>query len=141
MKSKPKARSSLKWLERHYPSDGKKREQKKCLKRFTKRALKEGARIVVYKPLVIVWPDGRRWSTNDPDAPTRTHTPPEEVEAATPASPQKPPPATRAGKRGVVIYLDPEIARELKVIAAERDTTLQNLGAETLEQLAKTHRH
>ena len=44
--------------------------------------------------------------------------------------------ATRAGKRGVVIYLDPEVARALKVIASRRDISLQALGAEVLEDLA-----
>ena len=49
-------------------------------------------------------------------------------------SPSGPPPS-RAGKTGVVVYLDPETAKQLKVLAAQRGTSMQALGAAALEAL------
>ena len=44
-------------------------------------------------------------------------------------------PASRRDKRGVVIYVDPEMAKALKRLAIDRDTTLQALGLQALEAL------
>lgn len=52
----------------------------------------------------------------------------------TPTSSSGPPPS-RAGKTGVVVYLDPETARRLKVLAARRGTSMPALGAAALEAL------
>ena len=42
---------------------------------------------------------------------------------------------SRQGKRGILIHVEPELARRLKHLAVERDTTLQALGVEALERL------
>ena len=44
-------------------------------------------------------------------------------------------PASRRNKRGVVIYVEPEMAKALKRLAIDRDTTLQALGLQALEAL------
>ena len=44
-------------------------------------------------------------------------------------------PASRQGKRGVVVYVDPDTLRRLKHLAIDRDTTLQALGVEAFEAL------
>ena len=41
----------------------------------------------------------------------------------------------RAGKKGILIYVEPEMARSLKRIAVDEDTTLQALGLEAFETL------
>ena len=41
----------------------------------------------------------------------------------------------RAGKRGILIYVEPEMARSLKRIAVDEDTTLQALGLEAFGTL------
>ena len=64
--------------------------------------------------------------------------------AAAHPSAAKPLPATtarpgrsrsRQGKRGILIHVDPELARRLKHLAVERDTSLQALGVEALQRL------
>ena len=45
---------------------------------------------------------------------------------------------SRQGKRGILIHVDPELARRLKRLAVDRDTTLQALGVEALTQLLAT---
>ena len=42
---------------------------------------------------------------------------------------------TRQGKRGILIHVDLELARRLKHLAVERDTSLQALGVEAFQQL------
>jgi len=42
---------------------------------------------------------------------------------------------TRRGKKAVVVYLDRDAARRLKVLAAQNDTTLQALGVEAIDLL------
>ena len=42
---------------------------------------------------------------------------------------------SRQGKKGILIHVEPEMARKLKHLATERDTTLQALGVEALTQL------
>lgn len=42
---------------------------------------------------------------------------------------------TRRGKKAVVVYLDLDAARKLKVLAAQNDTTLQALGVEAIDLL------
>ena len=46
----------------------------------------------------------------------------------------------RAGKKGVVLQLPVDLWRELKVLAARKDTTLQALGLQALEDLLSTYR-
>ena len=43
--------------------------------------------------------------------------------------------ASRQGKRGILIHVEPEMARRLKHLAVERDTTLQALGIEVFTRL------
>ena len=54
---------------------------------------------------------------------------------ATTASPGPGRSPTRQGKRGILIHVDPELARRLKHLAVERDTSLQALGVEAFQQL------
>lgn len=42
---------------------------------------------------------------------------------------------TRAGKKGILIYVEPEMARSLKRLAVDEDTTLQALGLEAFDAL------
>ena len=42
---------------------------------------------------------------------------------------------TRRGKKAVVVYLERDTARRLKVLAAQRDTTIQALGVEAIDLL------
>ena len=48
--------------------------------------------------------------------------------------PKKTPPSRR-GRKAVVVYLDPAVAKRLKVLAAVEDTTMQALGVAALETL------
>ena len=41
----------------------------------------------------------------------------------------------RAGKRGIVIYVEPALAKALKRLAVDEDTTLQALGVEAFGTL------
>ena len=41
-------------------------------------------------------------------------------------------PPSRQGKKGVVFHVDPEIAKRLKMLAVEHDTTIEALGIEAL---------
>ena len=42
---------------------------------------------------------------------------------------------SRAGKKGMLIYIDPALSRRLKYLALDEDKTLQQLGVEALEML------
>ena len=42
---------------------------------------------------------------------------------------------SRAGKKGILIYVEPEMARTLKRLAVDEDTTLQALGLEAFDAL------
>jgi predicted transcriptional regulator len=48
-------------------------------------------------------------------------------------------PKTRQGKKAVVVYLERDEARRLKVLAAQNDTTLQALGVEAIDLLFKRY--
>lgn len=45
----------------------------------------------------------------------------------------------RAGKRNVTGYFPPEVKRQLRLLAAEQDTTIQNLLATALNDLFAKH--
>lgn len=45
----------------------------------------------------------------------------------------------RIGKKGVLTQLDRDTARRLKILAVERDTTLQALGEEAFEALLERY--
>jgi hypothetical protein len=47
----------------------------------------------------------------------------------------KPQPSTRVGKKGLVLYVLPEITRALRKLAAENDTDVQSMGRRALELL------
>ena len=55
--------------------------------------------------------------------------------AAIPRSTRRPP--SRHGKKGVVFHVDPEIAKRLKLLAVEHDTSIEALGIEALSLLFK----
>ena len=42
---------------------------------------------------------------------------------------------SRQGKREILIHVEPDLARRLKHLATDRDTTLQALGVEALQRL------
>ena len=53
----------------------------------------------------------------------------------TPGATRRPP--SRQGKKGVVFHVDPEIAKRLKILSAEHDTSIEALGVEALTLLFK----
>ena len=57
------------------------------------------------------------------------------------AKPDAAKPRGRRGKRGIVTYIETETARQLKVLAAQHDTTLQDLGRRSLAPAPRTLRH
>lgn len=59
------------------------------------------------------------------------------VKAAPQEQAKRPP--SRRGKRGWLVWLDPETARRLKVTAAANDTTLQALGEEAADLMLQRY--
>jgi hypothetical protein len=51
------------------------------------------------------------------------------------ASRQRKPPATREGRKGIVIYVDQEVAAAIRRLASELNTTVQNLGTTAFDLL------
>lgn len=51
------------------------------------------------------------------------------------ASRGRKPPATRAGRKGIVIYVEPDVADAIRRLAAEFNTTVQALGITAFELL------
>jgi hypothetical protein len=51
------------------------------------------------------------------------------------ASRGRKPPATRAGRKGIVIYVEPDVADAIRRLAAEFNTTVQALGTTAFELL------
>jgi hypothetical protein len=51
------------------------------------------------------------------------------------ASRRRKPPATREGRRGIVIYVDQDVADAIRRLAAEFNTTVQALGVTAFELL------
>ena len=43
------------------------------------------------------------------------------------------------GKKGVLIHVDPELARQLRILAAIQDRSLQAVGVEALENILKRY--
>ncbi|MYA31841.1 MAG: hypothetical protein F4Y31_11475 [Gammaproteobacteria bacterium] len=41
----------------------------------------------------------------------------------------------RVGKKGFVVYLDPELLHQVKIVALAERKTLQEIGVEALEEL------
>ena len=48
-------------------------------------------------------------------------------------------PPSRRGKKGVLFHVNPEIAKRLKLLAVEQDTTIEALGIEALGLLFKRY--
>ena len=44
-------------------------------------------------------------------------------------------PPSRAGRKGVAFWVDPDAARQLRIVAAEEDRTVQSLMEEALDLL------
>ena len=44
-------------------------------------------------------------------------------------------PPSRQGKKGVLFHVDPAIAKRLKMLAVEHDTTIETFGIEALDLL------
>ena len=55
--------------------------------------------------------------------------------AATTSMPRPGRGPSRQGKHGILIHVEPEMARRLKHLAVERDTSLQALGIEAFTRL------
>jgi hypothetical protein len=51
------------------------------------------------------------------------------------ASRTRNPPATRAGRKGIVIYVDQEVAAAIRRLASDLNTTVQALGTTAFELL------
>jgi hypothetical protein len=51
------------------------------------------------------------------------------------ASRGRKPPATRAGRKGIVVYVEPDMADAIRRLAAEFNTTVQALGVTAFELL------
>jgi hypothetical protein len=51
------------------------------------------------------------------------------------ASRRRKPPTTRAGRKGIVIYVDQEVAAAVRHLAAELNTTVQALGTTAFDLL------
>ena len=68
---------------------------------------------------------------------------PAPVVAIVPAAAARPAPASiapsRIGKRTVSAHFEPTVARQLRVLAAETDRTIQDLIAEALNDLFRKH--
>ena len=45
----------------------------------------------------------------------------------------------RVGKKGFLVYLDPELLHQLKTVALAERKTLQEIGVEALEALVVSH--
>ena len=61
------------------------------------------------------------------------------VERKKPAPPAAPPEKGRAGRKGVVIYLDPIAKQLLAELAHERRKSLQDLGVEAFNHLFRAY--
>jgi hypothetical protein len=48
-------------------------------------------------------------------------------------------PPSRQGKKGIVIYVSPEAAKELKLLSVETGIPIQALGVEALNDLLRKH--
>ncbi len=48
-------------------------------------------------------------------------------------------PASRRGKKGVVIHVDPAVAKRLRVMAVQQDRSLQAVGVEALGDILKKY--
>jgi hypothetical protein len=46
---------------------------------------------------------------------------------------------SRRGKKGIVIYVDPVVAKMLRRIALDHDTTIQALGEDAINRLLERH--
>jgi antitoxin-like ribbon-helix-helix protein len=51
------------------------------------------------------------------------------------ASRKRNPPATRAGRKGIVIYVDQDVAAAIRRMASEMNTTVQALGTTAFDLL------
>lgn len=71
-------------------------------------------------------------------ASAETSSPPQPQESRTDAHPRHYRPG-REGKSNVTGYFDPVVKRQLRVLAAERDTTIQTLLGEALNDLFAKH--
>ena len=57
-----------------------------------------------------------------------------------PAAPSRAVPATRQGRKHVGVYVLPDVAQRLRVLAAIENTTTQKLIAEGIEMLFQSRR-
>jgi hypothetical protein len=76
-------------------------------------------------------------STANPAAAAREAPPPARDEPAPPRDPHFRP--GRAGKTNITGYFPTEVKKQLRILAAERDTTIQDLMAEALNDLFAKH--
>jgi hypothetical protein len=58
--------------------------------------------------------------------------------AAEPQAPQTAP--SRQGKKGLVVYMTPEAAREIRMLAVEIGSSIQELGIEAWNDLLQKHK-
>ena len=68
-----------------------------------------------------------------PAAPAAMHAP------EAPPSPRAPSPASRTGKKAVSAYFSPTLSKALHTLALERDTSLQALLGEAIDDLLRKY--
>src|SRR4051812_38278311 len=51
------------------------------------------------------------------------------------AKPRRPKASTRADKKGIVLYVEPQVSKALRRLAIDRETSVQKLGLEALRLL------
>ena len=81
----------------------------------------------------------RKPSTEDSvaDAPVAPAQAKEEATASPPAKSNQPP--SRRGKKALTAYFEPEVLKQLKLLAAAEDKTIQGLLAEAINELFKKY--
>lgn len=48
--------------------------------------------------------------------------------------------AAKTGRHGLIVRVNPEARRQLKILAAELDTTMQSLTVEAINSLVRKHK-
>ena len=70
---------------------------------------------------------------------TNGHSPPEPVKVDAQPKPKSQPCPSRRGKKPVIGYFDKAAHLQLKMLALEKETSIQNLLADALNMLFKVH--
>lgn len=69
-----------------------------------------------------------------------TMAPPPRARKAAEAAPMSPQPPSRVGKKALIGYFDPGVSKQLKQMALDGDTSVQELLREALNDLFQKHK-